>query len=74
MLRVLGDDHCKRMFRITVGVARLRALTAQWQAPSVHVGQKDWVEELFHLVPIPWFVNSFLKYKSSSFFGNVHVN
>ena len=30
VLRVLGDDRYKRMPRITVGVARLRNLTAQW--------------------------------------------
>ena len=25
-----GDDYCKRMPRVTVGVARKRILTAQW--------------------------------------------
>ena len=33
--RVLGDDHYKRMPRVTVGVARWRTLTAQWpEVPS----------------------------------------
>ena len=30
MPRVLGDVHYKQMPRVTVGVARLRTLTAQW--------------------------------------------
>ena len=30
MLRVLGDDHYKRMPHVTVRVARLRILTDQW--------------------------------------------
>ena len=28
--RVFGDDHYKRMPRVTVGVARLRTLAARW--------------------------------------------
>ena len=43
MSRVLGDDHSKRMPRVTVGVARWKALTTQW--PWVlSIGQ--------HLLPI----------------------
>ena len=29
-VRVLGDDHYKRMPRVTIGVVRSRTLTVQW--------------------------------------------
>ena len=36
MSRALGDDYYKRMTCVTVDVARLRTLTAQWQrVPSI---------------------------------------
>ena len=76
VLRVLVDDYYKHMPRVTVDVARLRTLTAQWPwVPSIICSSSPvMVKTLYQWKNLEWDLESKTKTKKQIIMSHVHMN